>query len=261
MKIPFLQIDAFANKPFGGNPAGVCILNQWIDDSLMQSIAMENNLAETSFLLKKDGFWEIRWFTPLVEVDLCGHATLASAYALFIEGHEKGEKITFMSPRSGELNVSKSGDKLTLDFPMDEYSTCEAPIIALEALNINPSQCFRGKTDYVLIVDSQEALEKITPDFGKLKHCDGRGVIVTAKGKDVDFVSRFFAPQVGIDEDPVTGSAHTTLTPIWSNILGKSTMDAIQISKRKGHLTCSLSNDRVQISGKCQLFLQGEINI
>lgn len=261
MNIPFFQVDAFAETSFSGNPAGVCLLENWLEADVMQNIAQENNLAETAFLVKSGDIWEIRWFTPEVEVDLCGHATLASAFVLFNEGKTSAKAIKFHSPRSGELNVSKKDETLTLDFPTDIYKEAQLDPKFLKALGGNPIEIYRGKTDYLLILDSQKELEDLNPDTAILKHCDGRGFIVSAKGDSVDFVSRFFGPQVGISEDPVTGSAHTTLTPYWSKRLSKTTMSAMQLSKRKGHLTCKNNGDRVAISGKGKLYLRGEIFI
>ncbi|MFT7299483.1 MAG: PhzF family phenazine biosynthesis protein [Sphingobacteriales bacterium] len=261
MEIPFFQVDAFAETAFSGNPAGVCLLEKWLDADVMQNIAQENNLAETAFLVKDKDAWEIRWFTPEVEVDLCGHATLASAFVLFNEVKISAKAIKFMSLKSGELNVSKKHDLLTLDFPTDKYNEAKLEDKYIKALGGTPQEIYRGKTDYLIILKSQEELENLRPDFATLKKCDGRGLIVSAKGKNVDFVSRFFGPQVGIDEDPVTGSAHTTLTPYWSDKLNKTTLSAIQLSKRQGHLTCTYKGDRVEISGRGKLFLRGQLFI
>src|SRR6056297_576052 len=256
------QIDAFTDTIFGGNPAAVCILSAWLSDDLMQKIAAENNLAETAFAVPNDDSYELRWFTPELEVDLCGHATLATAFTLFNYYEHKQNTIRFISPRSGELNVLKNADgSMTMDFPTDKIAVIE-PITALNAaIGLNPIKVFKGKTDYMLVYESQEEIEGIHPNFHLLDQLDCRGVIVTAKGNDVDFVSRFFAPQCGIPEDPVTGSAHTTLTPFWAEELGKTTMTAKQLSQRNGDLNCEYLGERVKISGKAVCYLVGEIDV
>lgn len=252
------HIDAFTNELFAGNPAAVCPLKEWLPDRVMQNIAMENNLAETAFIVNEKEGLRIRWFTPTVEVDLCGHATLASAYVLFNYENYKGDTITFNS-RSGPLIVTKSVDTLTLNFPKDIYNEVKHLPVLAESLGANPLKTFRGKTDYMLIFENEDIIHKMKPDFKLLAKVNARGVIVTAKGKDVDFISRFFGPQSGGDEDPVTGSAHTTLTPYWSAELGQTKLNAIQASSRGGKLFCELKDDRVLISGKAKLFATGEI--
>lgn len=260
MVINIYKLDAFTNKLFSGNPAAVCMLDEWIDDDMMQNIAIENNLAETAFLVQKDNLYEIRWFTPLVEVDLCGHATLASAYVLMNELNVSDNCIHFYSHLSGDLYVRKLDIGLfELDFPTDEYQECILPDVIKKSLNILPKECYYGSTDYLLVYNSQTDIENISPDLKILSKADGRGVIVTAKGKDCDFVSRFFAPQSGIDEDPVTGSAHTTLTPYWAKHLNKTKLEAVQLSKRTGYLTCTFHNERTRIAGMVVLYLKGEI--
>lgn len=262
MKIKIFKLDSFTNERFKGNPAAVCILEHWIDDEIMQNIAKENNLAETAFVVKNKDIFEIRWFTPLVEVDLCGHATLATAYVLFQFYNEKNNPIKFYSFRSGELNVAQNANEmLTLDFPVDKFETCQIPKELDTAFNFKAKECYRGKTDYLLIFNSQNEIVNINPNLSEIKKMDGRGVIVSAPGKDVDFVSRFFAPQSGIDEDPVTGSAHTTLTPYWANKLNKTKLKATQLSERKGYLECTLLGNRVLIGGHVVVFLEGEIII
>ncbi len=261
MKLRIFQIDAFTDKLFGGNPAAVIPLDEWIDESLMQQIAAENNLAETAFFVNKNGCFEIRWFTPAVEVDLCGHATLAAAHVLFNLLNYISDEIIFISHRSGILKVTKEGKHLKLDFPADVYERIEAPQLLIDGLGLIPLVTFNGKTDLMAVLASQIEVEQLTPDFKKLADLGGRGVIATAKGDAIDFVSRFFAPQSGIDEDPVTGSAHTTLTPYWAKILGKSTLLAIQVSARKGYLDCTLVGDRVEISGNAITYLTGEITV
>jgi PhzF family phenazine biosynthesis protein len=260
MKISLYQVDAFSDHLFSGNPAAVCPLEEWLPDKTMQNIAMENNLAETAFFVKKDDHFTIRWFTPLVEVDLCGHATLASAHVIFNHLEWDQPSISFMS-RSGLLIVTRNGDLITLNFPSDVIHPAVPPEEMLASLNVKPIETYTGKTDFMIILDSQRAVEMLDPDFGLMKKSGGRGVIVTARGDEVDFVSRFFAPQVGVDEDPVTGSAHTTLIPYWSKHLGKSDLTALQLSKRRGRIWCKYIGDRVEISGKTVTYLTGEIVI
>ena len=256
------QVDAFAKKVFEGNPAAVCVLEHWPEDRLMQHIAMENNLAETAFVVPKGDQFEIRWFTPELEVDLCGHATLASAYVLFEQEGFSGNKIDFQSPRSGPLSVERSDDGLlVLDFPADQLNQVEPYEALNRAIGVEPVESWKGKTDYMLIYSSQEEIENINPNFLMLNDVRARGVIVTAPGRDVDFVSRFFAPQSGVNEDPVTGSAHTSLTPYWSDKLGKTNLTARQISPRGGNLLCEYAGPRVKIGGSAVLYLTGEINI
>lgn len=258
-KIVFYQIDAFTDKLFHGNPAGVCMLEEWLDDEMMQNIAAENNLAETAFVVKNGDLYEIRWFTPTVEVDLCGHATLASAHVLFKYYPGKENLIEFYSPRSGKLLVERQGYWLTLNFPTDVYEEIDIPEVLITAFQKKPIEAYRGKTDFMLVFAAQEDIEGFRPNFPLIESVGGRGVIVTAPGIKVDFVSRFFAPQSGIDEDPVTGSAHTTLTPYWTNKLGKTRLTARQLSKRSGDLVCEMKDDRVMISGRAVTYLIGDI--
>lgn len=262
MQQKIFQIDAFTKTVFGGNPAAVCILESWISDELMQKIAAENNLAETAYAVKKSDYYELRWFTPEIEVDLCGHATLATAHVLFNHYGFNENTIRFISPRSGELLVRKNTDgSITMDFPADELNSIPIHEKINEAIGETPLEILKGKTDYLLIYESQEVIERISPNFYLLDQLDCRGVIVSAKGNDVDFVSRFFAPQCGIPEDPVTGSAHTTLTPYWSKKLGKSELSAKQLSQRRGELQCEYLGDRVKITGFAVCYLIGEISI
>jgi PhzF family phenazine biosynthesis protein len=255
------QVDAFADKVFAGNPAAVCPLDNWLNDDLLQKIAMENNLAETAFYVKHGDLFQIRWFTPAVEVDLCGHATLAAAFVLVNhEGYTK-DTIHFLSPRSGLLTVAKIRELMTLNFPTDIFEQVTLTEQLLNCFNLKPTSAFKGKTDYLLIFGSEEDIINIQPDFNLIEQLDSRGVIISAKGNHVDFVSRFFGPQVGVKEDPVTGSAHTTLTPYWANQLNKTELSAIQLSARKGNLHCKYLNDRVEISGQGRLYLKGEIFI
>jgi PhzF family phenazine biosynthesis protein len=260
MQVPFYQVDAFTDRLFGGNPAGVCPLEQWLPDETMQKIAMENNLSETAFFVKKGEGFHIRWFTPKVEVNLCGHATLASAHVIFHDLGFSGEKISFES-RSGLLNVTREGDLLILDFPGNKPQRTALPDDFVQSLNITPLQCYRGKEDYLLLYKSQKEIEELIPDFRRLEKTDARAVIVTAPGDKVDFVSRFFAPRVGVDEDPVTGSAHTVLIPFWAEKLGKTEMNARQLSRRGGIIFCRLNGDRVDIGGRAVTYLKGQIHL
>ncbi len=261
MKIPIYQVDAFTNEHFKGNPAAVCPLDSWLPDAVMQNIAAENNLAETAFIVAAGENYEIRWFTPTVEVDLCGHATLASAYVLFHELGYVGDQINFVSPRSGELKVKLHGSVLALNFPVDTLT--ELPLNPEFAIGLSqsPRAVYKGKTDYLFVYDSEAEILALQLDFEALKAHPVRGIIVTAPGERTDFVSRFFGPACGVNEDPVTGSAHTTLTPYWASVLGKTELKARQLSLRTGELRCKLLGDRVEIAGEAVLYLRGEINV
>ena len=261
MKSTIYQVDAFADKVFQGNPAAVCPLTEWLDDALLLKIASENNLSETAFFLIKEDRVEIRWFTPNTEVDLCGHATLATAFVLAKLENFKGNKIPFHSFRSGSIPVTINEDSFTLDFPLDRIHEIELTNELLQATNMKPLKAFKGKSDIMLIYEKQSDIENLIPNLTQIENLDARGLIVTSKGNDCDFVSRFFGPQVGVDEDPVTGSAHTTLTPYWAKQYNKDIFEAEQISARSGKLNCKLVNDRVQITGKAVLYLKGEIYI
>ncbi len=262
MSLPIYQLDAFTNQIFGGNPAAVVPLDTWLPDATMQTIAAENNLAETAFYVPTDSGFHIRWFTPTVEVDLCGHATLATAYVLFHLQNYPKDRISFES-RSGELIVCKEGDWLILDFPKDTlHKQLLSPPALLEALGETvPVEILRGKTDFMVVLENEQQVRDLQPDVIVLSTLPARGVIVTAKGDEVDFVSRFFAPQSGIAEDPVTGSAHTTLTPYWADKLGKTELSALQVSPRGGVLKTKLMGDRVEIAGQVRLYLKGTIEI
>lgn len=255
------QVDAFCKNLFSGNPAGVCPMDSWPEDQMMQAIAAENNLAETAFFVAEKDHFHIRWFTPAVEVDLCGHATLAAAHVLFHHKDFKEDTIIFTS-RSGELRVTKKEDQLTLDFPVDDLTPIVISEEMADCFSSPPIEGFRGKTDYMLVFNSEADIVNINADLSKIeKFKEVRGIIVTAKGDSVDFVSRFFAPQSGIPEDPVTGSAHTTLTPYWSEKLGKKEMNALQLSPRKGFLRCNNLGARIQISGVAKTFSAGNLFI
>jgi len=261
MKFPIYQVDAFTDNVFGGNPAAVVPLNEWLGEEMMQQIAMENNLSETAFFVKdgEDSFG-LRWFTPEVEVDLCGHATLATAHTLFTELDYKEEEIRF-DTKSGRLTVRREDDWYVMNFPAVEMTEVEAPPILFQALGIPTTNKTYKSDDYMVVLESEEDIENLSPDFKFLKEVDARGIIVTAPGDTVDFVSRFFAPQVGIDEDPVTGSAHTKTAPYWAKRFGKNELSALQISKRVGTLQLSYLGDRVEIKGNAVTFLRGEIEI
>ena len=259
MQIPIFQVDAFTSELFCGNPAAVCPLENWIDNKVLQSIASENNLPETAFVVKEKEGYRIRWFTPSSEVDLCGHATLASAFIIFKEIERTVTEIQFFS-NSGELNVTRESDLISLDFPSRPAQISQNSQKVVSAFNIKPIEVFEAD-DYLLIYDNEQQIEKIVPDLNLLKQLNLRGVIVSSKGDDCDFVSRFFTPKYGIDEDPVTGSTHCTLIPYWSEKLGKKKLHAKQLSNRGGELFCEMKNERVIISGKAVEYLRGEIDI
>jgi PhzF family phenazine biosynthesis protein len=262
MNLQIYQVDAFAEQVFKGNPAAICPLESWLGDALMQQIAAENNLAETAFFLKAAEHYEIRWFTPEKEVDLCGHATLASAHIILSHFEPNAHKVSFYSPRSGRLSVERTdGDLLVLDFPSDPPAETGPRQDLVDALGKTPLKTLKGKTDYLLIYEAQEDIEAMSPDFFLLNKVKARGVIVSSPGNEVDFVSRFFAPQSGIPEDPVTGSAHTTLIPYWAGVLNKKKLEARQLSKRGGTLRCEYLGERVKIAGKAVSYLSGEIAI
>jgi PhzF family phenazine biosynthesis protein len=282
MKIKVYQVDAFTDRLFSGNPAAVCPLDGWISDSMMQNIAMENNLSETVFYVKEPPLspggeerYRIRWFTPALEVILCGHATLAASHIMFNHEGYSGDEILFNS-LSGPLKVTRDGNLITLDFPADIVQPSTLPDDVMSGLNIQPVETWKGKTDYLLVYNTEQEIKDLKPDFRLLALAKARGIIVTSKGDPhpplggagVDFVSRFFAPASGINEDPVTGFAHTLLTPYWSKKLGKKELSAIQLSARKGHLQCSYphpqsggESGRVLIGGYAKTYLQGSIEI
>lgn len=261
MRQKIYQIDAFSDKVFSGNPAAVCPLDEWLSEDIMLKIAAENNLAETAFYVKKNNQFEIRWFTPTLEVDLCGHATLASAFVLFNHENYSENIIEFYSHRSGILTVVKNENFLTLNFPTDKFEQLTINSEIVNCFDIQPNLVFKGKSDFLFVYDNEDDIINIKPSFDEIAKLKGRGVIITAKGNEVDFVSRFFAPQVGVKEDPVTGSAHTTLTPYWAKQLNKTDLTAIQLSDRKGYLRCKYLDERVEISGQGKLYLTGEIRI
>lgn len=262
MTLPIYQADAFTNQLFGGNPAAVIPLQQWLSDELMQQIALENNLSETVYFVPSaqgEADYDIRWFTPEVEVNLCGHATLASAFILFNQLGFSKEKLVFHS-KSGLLTVSREGAKLMMDFPL--WKPKPSPIYperlsdALGGVTIGSVHQYR---DWLVVLQDEATVQNCRPDFSIMQNI-GEKVIITAKGDKVDFVSRFFAPTAGINEDPVTGSAHSQLIPYWSEILGKNEMNALQLSNRGGKLYCKqLNEERVIIGGECIFYMKGEI--
>jgi len=259
MKLKMYQIDAFASKVFEGNPAAICPLNEWLDDSIMQNIAMENNLSETAFFVKSANEYSIRWFTPNKEVNLCGHATLASAYVIFNILEEASDSIVFNS-KSGPLYVSKDAELITMNFPAEPPVLCDTPQAIIDAFKKEPVEVLKC-VDYIVVFDDYEDLEQLTPNLEALKALDLRGVSITKKDKKYDFVSRFFAPNYGIDEDSVTGSAYTQLMPYWSDKLKKNSLHSKQVSSRGGELYCEIKSDRVYISGRAVFYLKAEIEI
>ncbi|MEM8523016.1 MAG: PhzF family phenazine biosynthesis protein [Bacteroidota bacterium] len=260
MTLDLYQVDAFTNQLFKGNPAAVVPLESWLPDETMQAIAAENNLAETAFIIPKGADFELRWFTPAIEVRLCGHATLATAFVLFEHLNYQGEQIRFHT-ESGILTVEKEDDFLVMNFPADELEEVEVLKVAQDGLGAKIEAFYKGKDDYLAVLESQKTLEQLSPDFRRLAQLKSRGIIVTARGNEFDFVSRGFFPQAGIDEDPVTGSAHTTLTPYWAKTLGKQTLTARQLSERTGDLICTLQEDRVLLKGQAVLYLIGKVRI
>ena len=260
MKLRLYQVDAFAEKVYEGNPAAVVPLSEWLPDSTLQNIALENNLSETAFFVPVENGFHIRWFTPLAEVDLCGHATLASAYVLFNHLDYNQNQIRFES-KSGELKVKKENELIVLNFPVSELLEIDVPENLKSAFNSRPVQCFRGRDDIMLVFNSEKQILDLKPDFQKIIQSKTRGIIATAKSEKYDFVSRFFAPAVGVNEDPVTGSAHTMLIPFWSKQLDKTSLIAKQVSKRGGILDCKNLGERVEIGGKAVTYLIGEIAV
>jgi PhzF family phenazine biosynthesis protein len=257
----YYVVDVFTDAVFGGNPAGICLLDTWIDESLMQKIAFENNLSETAFLVKQDGYYDLRWFTPEVEMDLCGHATLGSAYILMQFVDPKMKQVAFHT-QSGILTVTRDADDvLIMDFPSRKPNLCPIPDMLEKALGTKVLETHMSR-DMLVVVENEKIVKDLVPDFSLLKNIDQPfAIIVTARGDDCDFVSRFFAPNAGIDEDPVTGSAHCTLIPFWSERIGKSEMLARQLSLRGGRIICRDCGDRVKIGGVVQLYLAGEIMV
>ncbi|PHN05084.1 PhzF family phenazine biosynthesis protein [Flavilitoribacter nigricans] len=254
------QVDAFTNELFGGNPAAIVPLESWLSDDVLQAIALENNLSETAFFVPEGSGFQLRWFTPGMEVDLCGHATLATAHVLFEHLDYAGQQITFQS-RSGALYVTRAEQGYRMDFPADLAEVVNPPEALVKALGELPLEVLKGKEDYMAVFPDEATIRDLQPDFRKMMELGGRGVIATAPGNYVDFVSRCFFPNAGIDEDPVTGSAHTVMTPYWAEKLGKNTLEARQISARGGELLCTLEGDRVFLEGEAVSFLEGTFKI
>lgn len=262
MKLKIYQVDAFSATLFGGNPAAVCPLNEWLDDEIMKKIANENNLSETAFFVPNSDGFDIRWFTPAhKEVDLCGHATLASSHVIFEHLQYTQPSITFASA-SGSLNVVRKNDQYILNFPADTLMDVTDDKAILKALGIqNCIKLIKGKDDYLVIVDSQKVIEGLNPNISLLSEVEARGVIVSAEGDEVDVVSRCFYPRYGVNEDPVTGSAHTTIIPYWAKLLAKNDIVARQLSQRGGELKCTYLGDRVELGGRAITYMIGEISI
>lgn len=259
MKIRQYQIDAFTNQVFSGNPAAVCPLDAWLDDELLQKIAAENNLSETAFFVRSEQGYQLRWFTPVAEVSLCGHATLAAAHVIFEILGDATPTLNFET-KSGILTVARLGSLLVMNFPATPPVPCAAPDALIAGLGVQPSAILAAD-DYFAVFDNEDIVRSIRPDFAQLAELELRGVIVTARGRDVDFVSRFFAPKFGIPEDPVTGSAHCALAPYWSGRLGKNALSARQISARGGDILCELKGERVLLAGHAVRFMDAEIFI
>ena len=259
MRIPLYQIDAFAERPFAGNPAAVCPLEAWLPDPVMQAIAAENNLSETAFFVPEGEDYLLRWFTPLTEVDLCGHATLASAYVVFHYLAPGRQHVRFRTMQAGELRVVRDGELLAVDLPARPAMPCAAPPGFAAALGKAPTAVLAAR-DYLAVYEDAAEIAALRPDFAAIGRLDRFAVIVTARGTgEVDFVSRFFAPARGVDEDPVTGSAHCTLIPYWAARLDKTRLEARQLSRRGGALSCALEGDRVRIAGHAAVYMTGTI--
>ncbi|MDT8716861.1 PhzF family phenazine biosynthesis protein [Clostridium sp. 19966] len=256
----YYVVDAFAEDPFKGNPAGVCVLEKWLPDSLMQEIAAENNLSETAFVVKNIDKYELRWFTPKAEIDLCGHATLGTAYVIS-NYVDLGIKDMVFETASGPLKVTRNDALYEMDFPSREPKKIKINNEIIEAIGMKPVEAYISR-DLFLLLDTEQKVRDLTPDFSRLTELsEGMGAIVTAKGEDIDFVSRCFYPKLGVNEDPVTGSAHSNLIPFWAKRLNKRKMTAKQLSKRGGTLYCEAAGERVKIAGRAILYMHGNINI
>ena len=259
MSIPYYQVDAFTSTLFSGNPAGVCLLADWLPDQVLQSIAAENNLAETAFVVQKDTSFDLRWFTPTLEMDLCGHATLAPAHVIFRHLGYRGDVVRFQT-RAGLLTVTRNEDLLTLDFPARPAATCVTPQELIQGLGCIPTATFKAR-DYLAVLETEQAVREVRLDMVALVRLDCLGVIITAPGESCDFVSRFFAPGAGVPEDPVTGSAHCTLIPYWAQRLGRSQLRALQVSQRGGELYCDYRGERVGIAGRAVTYSSGFLHL
>jgi predicted PhzF superfamily epimerase YddE/YHI9 len=261
MRLPLYQVDAFTDRLFAGNPAAVCPLDAWLPDAAMQAIAAENNLAETAFFVREGGDYALRWFTPTAEVDLCGHATLASGHVVMKFLEPQRQSVSFRTMKAGMLTVARRDDMLVMDFPARPATATEPPPGLLAALGGKPREVLRAR-DHLVVYDSAAEIAELQPDLAALAKVDCWAAVVTAPGDNgIDFVSRFFAPAQGVPEDPVTGSSHTTLTPYWAKRLGKTELEARQLSRRGGSLRCTLNGDRVDIGGRAVLYLEGHISV
>lgn len=260
MRLELFQVDSFTNKIFEGNPAGV-IFSEFLSNEVMQKIALENNLSETAFVYEEGNDYRIKWFSPLMEIDLCGHATLAAAHIYFTEIDRDADSITFISSKNGSLEVTRKNNYLYLNFPVDQYAPISIDDDLINMIGETPIEAFKGRDDIMCIFEDESIIYNIEPNKSLLKLFPVRGLIVSAKSLDYDFVSRCFFPITGVDEDPVTGSAHTTLTPYWAKQLGKDSLLAKQVSSRGGELKCVLEGDRVIIGGEAVTYLKGFITI
>jgi PhzF family phenazine biosynthesis protein len=262
MNIPIYQVDAFTNQPLRGNPAAVCPLNEWLADETMLNIAAENNLSETAFFVKRAAHYDLRWFTPTIEIDLCGHATLATSHVIFNCLNLEDKVVEFLSPRSGHLSVEKQNDLLVLDFPRFSLNEIAVPADMVEAVGKRPQRIWETQSHMaMLLFEDEEEVKSIRPDMAALSQIPYKAIAITAKGVDSDFVSRMFGPRVGIPEDPVTGGSHCFLIPYWAERLGKEKLHARQLSSRGGDLYCELRGERVKIGGHAVLYLKGEIYV
>ncbi|HEX3409959.1 MAG TPA: PhzF family phenazine biosynthesis protein, partial [Candidatus Binataceae bacterium] len=259
MNFPIFQIDAFTSRRFRGNPAAVVVLDQWLPDEVLAAVAAENNLAETAFVILESELVPLRWFTPTIEVDLCGHATLAAAHVI-LNSYRPGQESVHFSTRSGELTVVRENQLLCMDFPARPAKSIEISEDLVAALGVRPRAALRAR-DILTVFDSEDEVKALRPDMRRIAALDAFAVIASARGKEVDFVSRFFAPGAGVPEDPVTGSAHCTLIPYWSAELGKQVMQARQLSARGGEIRCEMAGDRVKIAGMTKDYLRGEITV
>lgn len=259
MNLPIYQVDAFTDRLFAGNPAAVVVLDRWLPDGMMQSIAAENNLAETAFVIPRPEISPLRWFAPTMEIDLCGHATLATAHVLLSHYYPSARQMAFET-KSGRLTVVREAGMLAMDFPARPGNAADVPDDVIPALGARPRHAFVSR-DLMLVFDSEEEVAGLQPDMRQVAALDAFAIIVTAPGTDVDFVSRFFAPKAGVPEDPVTGSSHCTLVPYWAERLGKTKLTARQLSPRGGQLQCELRGDRVIIAGRAVEYLRGEISV
>ena len=261
MKIPMWQVDAFATEVFAGNPAAVCLLDDWLADGVLQAIAAENNLSETAFLVRNAEGFDLRWFAPAKEVALCGHATLAAAKVLFDLRGWKEEAIRFRTRQRGVLTVAKRGEWFEMDFPALPAHPIATPAGLAAALGAEPRQVLASTDDWLVLLDDEATVRELKPDLAALKKFHCRCIVPTARGDTVDFVSRAFAPRYGIPEDPVTGSAHCALAPYWAGVLGKDDLRAFQVSARGGEVRCRVAGDRVQLAGQAVVYLEGTISV